>query len=181
MADLITDPLFWALVSMLGMLGAISIFSGSSWGKSRVFVGIALTLVTVGRVLLVLPFCEQPRFTMGGWHPVVGTLVMAVSFGIGLPSLRVAWWAVPVKGMRLRTTGVHALVRHPMYLCEVLWFLGWAILFRSLQGLLLAPVFWLAFLLHTLAEEACLERELGAEYTDYMRKVRGRIIPGLPF
>ena len=49
----------------------------------------------------------------------------------------------------------------------------------SVYGLALTPIWWIGIQLHVLAEEALLERELGGEYTAYMRKVRSRILPGL--
>ncbi len=83
--------------------------------------------------------------------------------------------------MELRTTGIYAVVRHPIYLAEVLWPLGLAIMLRSTFGVALTPLWWLAFLIHALSEEADLERALGSAYLDYKKKVRGRILPWLPF
>jgi protein-S-isoprenylcysteine O-methyltransferase Ste14 len=82
--------------------------------------------------------------------------------------------------MKLITTGVYGLVRNPIYLADVLWPLGLAIIMRSTYGVALTPVWWAIFLIHTLAEEGALERALGAEYRNYVRKVPGRIFPWLP-
>ncbi len=178
--DVLRDPFLWALISMFGLVGAASCGSGQPLGRSALFVLLAIALVTIGRIVLVLPFCPQPRFDVGGWHWVVGGALFVVGLLFGLPTFQIQWYSSPKKAMRLRTTGFYGIVRHPVYLCEVLWFLGWAILFRSIYGLALAPVWWAAFLLHALSEEAALERELGSVYLDYKRRVRGRIFPGLP-
>ena len=181
-ASFYTNPFFWALMSMFGMVGATSLFSIHKLRRRVVFVTIALILVTVGRIVLVLPFCEQPRFEIGGWHWIIGGAIIAVgSVLVAGPVFLVRWWAPPKAGMKLRTTGIYGVVRHPIYLFEVLWPVGLAIMFRSVYGRALAPVWWLTFLVHALSEEADLERALGSEYLEYKRKVRGRIFPGLPF
>lgn len=82
--------------------------------------------------------------------------------------------------MKLHTTGVYGFVRHPIYLSEVLWPVGWSLIWGSVYGLALTPLWWSAFLLHALAEEETLERVLGGAYWAYKRSVRGRILPGLP-
>jgi protein-S-isoprenylcysteine O-methyltransferase Ste14 len=175
-----TDPFFWALISMIGMQGATSIFTGQRVARNLLFVSLVLVLVTIGRVLLVLPFCPQPRFEIAGWHWIIGGMLFLVALCFAAPAMSIKWWLAPREGMTLRTTGVYAVVRHPIYLSEVLWFLGWAIMWRSVYGLALSPVWWLVFLVHALSEEANLELTLGSAYAEYKRKVRGRIFPGLP-
>ena len=177
-----TDAFFWALISMLGMVGATSLFAKHKLRRSVIFVSAALALVTIGRIVLVLPFCKQPRFEIAGWHWILGGAVVALALAIAAgPAFVVRWWSPPKAGMKLRTSGIYGVVRHPIYLCEVLWPLGLAVMFRSAYGLALTPMWWLAFLIHALSEEADLERALGSAYVDYMKKVRGRIFPGLPF
>jgi protein-S-isoprenylcysteine O-methyltransferase Ste14 len=177
-----TNPFFWALISMLGMVGATSLFSIHKLRRNGIFVSIVLILVTVGRFVLPLPFCAQPRFEIGGMHWIIGGIIVAIGLAVGAgPVIGVRWWSPPKAGMKLKTSGIYGIVRHPIYLCEVLWPLGMAIMFCSVYGVFLTPVWWLAFLIHALAEEANLRRELGDEYIEYEKKVRGRIFPGLPF
>ena len=175
------NPFFWAFVSLLGMVMATSIFSGHRLVRRRLFIPVTLLLVTAGRVVMVLPFCIQPRLPV---HPAVPAGIALFSLGLlvgAVPFFTVRWWAPPEKGMRLRTSGIYRLTRNPIYLSEVLWFTGWALLFRSLYGLLLVPVWWFVFLIHALAEEADMLDTLGDGYREYMKRVRGRIFPGLPF
>ena len=177
-----TNPFFWALLSMLGMVGATSLFARHRLRHSLVFVSITLTLVTVGRIVLVLPFCGQPRFEMGAWSWLVGGAIMVLALGFAAgPFFTVRWWSPPQAGMKLRTSGIYGLVRHPIYLAELLWPLGLAIMYHSVYGVALTPLWWLTLLIHALSEEAELERTLGSEYLAYKKKVRGRIFPGLPF
>lgn len=167
---------------MLGMIGATSLFARHKLRHNIVFVSITLVLVTVGRIVLVLPFCRQPRFEIAGWNWIIGgtIIVLALALAAG-PFFTVRWWSPPQAGMKLRTSGTYGLVRHPIYLCEVLWPVGLSIMFRSVYGLALTPIWWLAFLIHALSEEADLERALGPEYLEYEKQVRGRIFPGPPF
>jgi protein-S-isoprenylcysteine O-methyltransferase Ste14 len=176
-----TNPFFWALLSMMGMAAGTSIFSKHRFRHSKIFVGTALTLIIAGRLILMLPFCPQPRFEAGLWRWIVGgALLLAAALAFAGPVLQVRWWSPPKEGMKLITTGIYGLVRHPIYLGEVLWPLGLAIIMRSTYGVALTPVWWAAFLIHALAEEAELERALGEEYRGYMKKVPGRIFPWLP-
>jgi len=160
---------------------ATSIFSGHKLKNNKVFISFALLFVSMGRIILVLPFCEQPRFEINNLHWIIGGLIIALSsLIIIVPIFVVRWWAPPVKGMKLITSGIYRYIRHPIYFFEVMWFLGLAIMFRSLYAVYLAPVFWFIFFIHALAEEAELENVLGNEYIEYKRKVPGRIFPFLP-
>jgi len=182
MIEFFKDPFFWAMISMFGFVGATSMFSKHKYTNNIIFVSLSLLFVTVGRIILVLPFCPQPRFDIGEIHLFLGGLLLVIGFGIVLiPTFIVKWWSPPKEDMKLRTTGIYGLIRHPIYFFEVVWFLALSIIFRSTYGLALSPIWWLVFLIHTLSEEAELERVLGDEYLQYKKKVRGRMFPGLPF
>jgi len=53
-------------------------------------------------------------------------------------------------------------------------------MFRSSIGVALVPLWWAGLLVHIMIEEESLERELGRPYLEYKRRVRGRMLPGLP-
>lgn len=180
MTDFHSSPFFWAFVSMIGLHGATFAVSGHRIGHSLLYILSVLTLFTTGRVLLVLPFCSQPRLESGEWRWLVGGLIVLVALVIAAPALSVRWWRPPAAGMRLRTTGIYSVVRHPIYLCEVLWPAGWSLMWGSVYGLVLTPVWWLLLLLHAIAEEEQMERVVGTEYAEYKERVRGRIFPGVP-
>jgi protein-S-isoprenylcysteine O-methyltransferase Ste14 len=80
----------------------------------------------------------------------------------------------------LKTTGIYGIVRNPIYLTDLLFSLGFAVMFRSIIGIALIPIWWAAFLAIVLVEETSLERALGQRYLDYKQQVKARIIPGLP-
>ena len=176
-----TQPFFWAFISMLGLALATSLFTKHKYRRSIILVSIALVFTTIGRVVIVLPFCAQPRLELAGWNWIVGGIVFIFGLMVSVgPLFQVKWWEAPKDGMTLKKTGIYGFVRHPIYLCEVLWFLGWSIIFQSVYGLALVPVWWFVFWTHTLAEEGELIDILGEDYKNYMKEVKGRIFPGLP-
>ena len=178
----INNPFFLALVSMFGLVGACAVVGSRRIG-SRPLIGwiIVLFFFDLGRVLLVLPFVEQPRFEMDGWHGLAGAAIFIVGLVFGIPTFDIKPLNVADNKMELKTTGFYAIVRNPIYLCEVLWCFGWAIIHRSLVGVALVPLWWLGLLFLIFIEEESLERALGQTYLAYKQRVRGRIIPGLPF
>ena len=112
-----TNPFFPAFLSMLGMVGATSLFSKHRLRRRVIFVSLSLILVTIGRVVLVLPFCRQPRFEIWGLHWIIGGSIVFIAIAIAAgPVLVVQWWSPPKEGMKLRTYGIYGVVRHPIYL-----------------------------------------------------------------
>ena len=74
------------------------------------------------------------------------------------------------------STGLYAVVRHPMYAGALLIFLGTPLALGSAWGLLLLLPMTAVIVQRMLAEEMYLCRNL-AGYQDHCRKVRCRIIP----
>lgn len=177
--SLLTDAWFWAFVAMFGLHGATFVVSGHRLGRNISFVALSLTAVTIGRFLLVLPFCPQPRFDISIWNWIIGGIVLLMSGVIGIPTLSIKWWRAPDPQTRLRTSWPYSLIRHPMYLSEFLWPIGWSIVWGSIYGLALTPIWCIGGLLHVLVEEEQLEEELGTQYQEYKRRVRGRFFPRL--
>jgi protein-S-isoprenylcysteine O-methyltransferase Ste14 len=177
---------------MFALVGAGAVVSGRKLGQYPLFGFTIVLLFVLGRVMLVLPFCSQPRFDSGDWHRIIGGIIFIVGLIFCIPGLYIKAFTAPDENVKLRTTGFYGIVRNPIYtgfygivrnpiyLGEVLWCLGWAIIFRSIIGILLVPLWWTGLLLHTMIEEESLERELGQPYVAYKKQVRGRIIPGLP-
>jgi protein-S-isoprenylcysteine O-methyltransferase Ste14 len=80
------------------------------------------------------------------------------------------------EGQTVISTGPCAVVRHPMYGWALLMILGMPLALGSLWGLFLAVPAFAGLLARLLDEERYLGANL-AGYTDYMRKVRYRLIP----
>lgn len=91
--------------------------------------------------------------------------------GLVLLILSVVAFAAPASG-GVNQTGIYRLSRNPMYVAYFLYFLGCALLARSLVLLTLVLLFQAAAHWIILAEERwCLQR-FGEEYCSYMKRVR---------
>ena len=176
----LTDPFFWAFIAMLGLLIGTVMVSGIKLGQNAILGLAAIMICDSSRIILVLPFCVQPRFEIGVWSWVLGGTILASAMVFGVPALSINWRTAPKSKMVLKTNGIYGVVRNPIYLADILFSLGFAIMFRSVVGMALVPIWWAAYLFLVLVEEASLERALGQLYLDYKGRVKGRIIPGLP-
>jgi protein-S-isoprenylcysteine O-methyltransferase Ste14 len=174
------NPFFWAFVSMFGLLVGTALVSGIPY-RLGALLGFATVMVNdFARILLVLPFVTQPRFDIGAWNWILGGILIAAATAFGMAAFSVKWWKAPDKDVVLQAAGVYGIVRNPIYLCDLIFSLGIAVGFGSVIGVALIPVWWVAFLFVVQMEELSMERSLGQAYLDYKRRVRGRIIPGLP-
>ena len=174
------DPFFWALVSMSGLAGAEALVGSVRLARFRSLGFVTVGMFTVGRVALVVPAVSQPRLAAGGWSWVVGSAIFDVGVVFALPVFTIRPITGPAAGVSLKTEGFYKIVRNPLYLSDVLWCLGLAVMFRSEIGVALVPVWWAGLWLLTMIEEESLERKLGPPYIEYKQRVRGRILPGLP-
>ncbi len=177
------DPFFWALISMFSLVGAVALVGSKKMGRYQLLGIIIVALFLLGRIILVLPFCPQPRFEIGICNWVTGGIIFTIGliFCIpGIPGLYIKPFTGPDEKVDIKSTGFYGIVRNPIYLGEILWCLGWAVMFRSIIGVALVPMWWASLLFLIIIEEGSLERELGKPYLEYKEKVRGRIIPGLP-
>ena len=177
---ILTNPFFWAFIGMFGLLVGIAMVSGTKLGQNVLLGFTTIMICDSSRIILVLPFCPQPRFEIGIWNWIIGGIVLAVAMVVGVPALSIDWRTAPDSKMALKTNGIYSVVRNPIYLADILFSLGFAIMFRSIIGVALVPIWWAAFLSIVLVEEVSLERALGQLYLDYKQRVKGRIIPGLP-
>ena len=83
------------------------------------------------------------------------------------------------EGHRLITDNIYRYARHPSYTGLLLRSLGWALVFRSIFGLI-AWLALLAFLVRRIRhEESVLESEFGAKWEEYGRSTRWRLVPGI--
>jgi len=178
--SILTNLFFWAFVGMFGLLVGIAFVSGIRLGRSALLGSVTIMVCDLSRILLVLPFCPQPRFEIGIWNWILGGVTLAAAVAVCLPALSIDWRTAPDSRTVLKTDGVYRVVRNPISLADLLFSLGFALMFRSTIGLALMPIWWAAYLAIVLVEETSLERALGQRYLDYKHQVKGRIIPRLP-
>ncbi len=175
-----TNLFFWAFVGMFGLVVGIALVSGIKLGQNPLFGVITISICDFSRIILVLPFCSQPRFEIGIWNWFIGGIILVVAVVVCFPALSINWRTAPDSKMVLKTTGIYSIVRNPIYLADMLFSVGFAVMFRSIIGVALIPIWWSAYLAMVLVEETSLERVLGQRYLDYKQQVKGRILPGLP-
>jgi protein-S-isoprenylcysteine O-methyltransferase Ste14 len=80
------------------------------------------------------------------------------------------------EGHTLQTTGMYGVIRHPSYLGLLVTLLGWALVFRSIAGILLSAALVPVLVARMNAEEALLQSQFGSEYDAY-RSRTSRLIP----
>ena len=177
---ILTNLFFWAFVGMFGLLVGIALVSGIKLGQNALLGVVTIMICDCSRIILVLPFCPQPRFEIGIWNWIIGGIILAIAGFFCVPALSINWRTAPNSKMVLKTTGIYGVVRNPIYLTDILLSLGFAVMFRSTIGIALIPIWWAAYLAIVLVEEISLERALGQCYLEYKQRVKGRIIPGLP-
>ncbi|MBR0730874.1 protein-S-isoprenylcysteine O-methyltransferase Ste14 [Bradyrhizobium japonicum] len=82
------------------------------------------------------------------------------------------------RAQRVVSTGPYAHVRHPMYSGMILFFAGVPLLLGSWWGLVMAPVIVVLFAIRIGIEERTLREGLPG-YSNYMTRVRYRLLPGV--
>ena len=81
-------------------------------------------------------------------------------------------------GHRLVTDGIYGVIRHSSYAGLLIGSLGWALVFRSTAGVLLALLLIPPLVARMNAEEALLRESFGEAYESYRART-SRLIPGL--
>jgi protein-S-isoprenylcysteine O-methyltransferase Ste14 len=178
---ILTNPWFWVSLSATGWFLWLLVVGSSTFG-SRTWFGVAAsTLAVVPRVLLPLPFVEQPRFADP--HRVlvlIGLLLFCGTAVFATPVLRIQFLTRPSAEEPLQTSGLYALVRHPVMFFEAFWPLGWSLSFGSVLGIALTPLWLLLSWLLTVLEEERLLEAYGDRYQRYREQVPRRLVPFLP-
>jgi protein-S-isoprenylcysteine O-methyltransferase Ste14 len=189
-APFFADPARSGLVVVMAALAVASIFTSGNLSPGVredranrwLFWPIAVISILSGylpawldrRGLLVLDG-EGIRWlglalTVGG-----GTLRLWPVFILGR---RFSGFVAIQPGHTLVTTGIYGVIRHPSYLGLLTGMLGWALVFRSLVGVLLAVLMLWPILARIAAEERFLRSEFGDAYDAYRARTT-RLVPGI--
>lgn len=155
---------------------------GISHEKELTQKAVIAVLFAACIVLIVLP----PLDVRLGWSSmpwrvsIIGDALVVVSFYVFYLVSKVNTYAaanVRVEaGQKVISTGVYAVVRHPMYFGALFLFMGTPLALGSWWSLLLVPVFVVALVVRISNEENVLIRDLPG-YVEYAHKVRYRLIP----
>jgi len=132
--------------------------------------------------LMVLPPLD---FRLGWsnmpWHvSAFGDALIAVSYYIFYLVSKVNTYAAAnvrvEEGQKVISTGMYGFIRHPMYFGALFLLVGTPLALGSWWSLLLVPLFLPILYFRIINEEKVLARDLRG-YTEYMRKVRYRLVP----
>ena len=83
------------------------------------------------------------------------------------------------EGHRLLTDNIYGIVRHPSYTGLLVRSLGWALVFRSLFGLVACCALLWFIVRRIRHEEKVLESEFGEAWENYKGRTRWRLLPGV--
>jgi len=125
-------------------------------------------------------FHWSPEFPL--WIKIAGALLLTLGLAMVFEALRENTFAAPVvkmqkeRGQKVISTGMYGVVRHPMYAGAVLLFISTPMLLGSIYGLALGLLLIITIAARSVGEEAMLKQELEG-YSDYMKRVKWRIIP----
>jgi protein-S-isoprenylcysteine O-methyltransferase Ste14 len=121
-----------------------------------------------------------------GWSPVpaaislVGDVLVAVGLAISMLVVIQNGYAASTitveSGQKLVSTGLYALVRHPMYTGTIIMMLGVPLALGSYWGLVFVIPGVLGLAVRISDEEQLLKQELDG-YSEYARQVHYRLVP----
>jgi len=144
---------------------------------------IIIALLMVGFLLLVVLPALDHRWHWSSvpvWLAIVGDAGIVASFAIFFMVMKQNSYAASTitveAGQPVVSTGVYALVRHPMYAGALLLIISIPLALGSYWGLLLLVLLVPLLAWRLLDEERFLARNLPG-YPDYQRRVRYRLVP----
>lgn len=173
------NPLFWAFLAMLGWFLGLLVVGSKTFGKNTFFGIFAVAFAEIPRIILPLDFVKQPRFGDGYILSITGTVILIIALFFGSQVFWIKPFTKPQNVEKLKTSGLYAIVRHPLYFCDAFWPLGLSLIFRSVIGTMLVVVWLIVTYLFAVYEEEKLIAAYGDEYKEYMQKVKWRLIPHL--
>jgi len=155
--------------------------SGGPTAEQEKSQKIAMLFVSIGFIaLLVVPALGR-RFMRPG-VAILGYVLTALGFYITFLVYKENPFAsatIKVTGdQRVISTGLYAVVRHPMYAGGLLYLLGTPLALGSYWGLLALAAMSPFLLWRLFDEERFLSKNLPG-YAEYCAKVRWRLVPGV--
>lgn len=146
------------------------------WWVAMQFVLFALIVATPTWIVPVPAAAPGESFFVAGVLAMAAGMLVSVMGGLTLGK-SLTPYPRPLAKSALRTTGIYAWARHPIYSGIILTALGWAICWQSLATLVWVPVLLLFFDRKAVREEIWLVKKFSG-YAAYRRRVK-KLIPGI--
>lgn len=177
------DVFLWALIPTVAMFLEVVVFTSRTKYRKRTYAVAGISAVLLFEIpRIFIPFLPQPSLGLEeylAWSLGGVIFLFAIAFSV-LTTYQLRRGEPKHSKRELQTTGVYSIVRHPMYLGDVLWPVGWSIIFNAGYALALTPLwFILRLAFSVLEEEKLIADRYGEEYVKYQQKVPKRIIPGI--
>ena len=189
-AAFFANPARTALAVATLLVGVVAFFAGgnvsSGVREDRSNRWVIAALSVLGLVAGYLPALTD---RLNVWT-IDGDAVRWLGVALFVVGAALRLWPVYVLGHRfsglvaiqpghaLVTTGIYSVIRHPSYLGLFVNALGWALVFRSAVGVLLALLTLVPLVGRIVAEERLLHSEFGSAYDAYRART-ARLIPGV--
>lgn len=169
---------------VINLIGIISAFALSNPGLKKKFCKMpklfqkADVLIFFGAPILVLPLLPQPRVELHYIIFVIGIILALLSALVWILASKEIGIIPGVKQKsKVISSGIYSIIRHPIYLGNILMPLGLGLTFKATYALLYAPVIIIFFIITTFIEDKKLVEEYGKEYIEYKKKVKWRLVP----
>jgi protein-S-isoprenylcysteine O-methyltransferase Ste14 len=156
---------------------------GGPVAETRTVQKVAIAVWYLSMAAMFVVSALDHRF---GWSPVpmaiclVGDVLVAVGLGVAMLVVsQNSYAAATVRveaGQELVSTGLYALVRHPMYIGNLITMVGIPLALASYWGLVFVVPGLIVLALRIRDEEKLLQQELDG-YREYTQKVRYRLVP----
>jgi protein-S-isoprenylcysteine O-methyltransferase Ste14 len=149
--------------------------------SQRIIVSLVFIAFLAFIVLPVLDYRHRLS-PVPAWVSVVGNAIIVCSYLAIFWVIRTNSWAASSirveTGQKVVDTGPYAYLRHPMYAAAIWLFVGIPLALGSWWSVALLIPFLPVLLWRLLDEERILVRDLPG-YTEYMRRVKYRLVPHL--
>lgn len=149
---------------------------------------ISAFLASMFLAILVIASLDAGRF---GWTKQLPMFVYIISYIVFVFSIAITAWAKWVnkwfssvvriqkdRDQKVVQIGPYKIVRHPGYVGGILMGLTMPLVLGSLWALIPAGITVILLIIRTYLEDTTLQKELPG-YTDYAKKVRHRLLPGI--
>ena len=172
--------LFSIIVAMFS--GSSGLSSGRKEDKSNRWVLFAFTIIA-----LLMAYLSAYTDRIGFWTidgnamRWLGVFICAAGITLRLIPVfvlknRFSGLVAIQAGHKLETRGIYGLVRNPSYLGMLVSVVGWALVFRSIVGVLISLLSLIPIIPRIHAEERLLRKHFGTQYDDYFART-WRLLP----